>query len=185
MISTLKIKYLNNITVNKDSFEEKIKNIDNSTNYDYFILNGNIGNPFETYYKKFLEYCFEKIKTKNIFIIGGDFEYSFDTYENVNNKIKNVIDIINKNSNKIIFFENKCISFRNIIFIGSSLLKNDSEKENFLLIEKNIEKGIKSYLEICLITFNEYEIPLKFKNTLIYNINSKQKENELNITIYN
>jgi hypothetical protein len=184
MISSLKIKYLNNIIVNKDSFDQNIKNIDiiSKIKYDYFILNGNIGNPFEIYYENFLKYCFENISCKNIFIIAGDYEYSFDTYDNVNNKIKNVID---KFSNKITFFEKKCIFFRNISFIGCSLLKNSTEQENLTWINNIIEKSVKNYLEVCLISFNTYEKHPKFEKTLIYNINSNEKDSELIITLYN
>ena len=187
MIYSLKIKYLNNLHINKEIYDDKIKNIDTicKTKYDYFILNGNIGNPFEIYYENFLKYCFENIDSKNIFIIGGDFEYSFDTYENINNKIQNIIDNINKHSNKIIFFEKKCIFFRNISFIGCSLIKNDSEKENLIWINKNITNSIKKYSEVCLITFNEYEKYANFENILIYNVNSKKKDSDLSITLYN
>ena len=187
MISSLKIKFLNNLHINKETYDEKIKNINTicKSKYDYFILNGNIGNPFEIYYENFLKYCFENIDCKNIFIICGDSEYSFDTYENINKKIQNIFDIVNKDSNKIIFFEKKCIFLRNIYLIGCSLIKNESEKENLLWINKNITNSIKKYSEVCLITFNEYEKHSDFEKILIYNVNSKEKDSDVNITLYN
>ncbi len=157
-----KIKYLNNIFLKKENYQENLKKInDLEDDISFLILNGNIGNPLESEYTDFLKMCCKKVKF--IIIVLGDYEYSFYNYNIINNRVRNIVDELYLEYNNIVFLENGYLSYLDKIFIGSSLYNNDNYVKDVKYILDKVSYSISRYKEPFIITFNPINESIKYR----------------------
>ena len=121
---------------------------------EILILAGDIGDPTELIFDKFIGYCASIFK--HVLFVSGNHEYYYKTIEEADECIE---QIINRYSN-VIYLNNKTFEYEGIVFVGTTLwsllpenetmyklfsvndfkkIKNYSIKKNNLLFEKNLE----------------------------------------------
>jgi predicted phosphodiesterase len=131
-----KIQYVSDIHLEL-LFKNSIKTI----NYllqpkaDILVLAGDIGNPFLTSYKNFLENI--SLKFKKTFIIAGNHEY----YGNDIIETKKQINLITNDIENVSFLDNTYEDYNNYRFVGTTLWTNIN-KPAFLI---NDTKMIKNF----------------------------------------
>lgn len=159
-----KIKYMNNLLLNKKNISVYIQEINKlEDDVSFLILNGNIGNPFEDIYKDFLKMCCEK-KFKFVILVLGNYEYScYNNYSFVNTAVRNMINDLYSIYNNIVFLENGTLSYLDKVFIGSSLYKNEDYVKNVEYIKSKIGHSLSRYSTPLIITHNKIEEILQWQ----------------------
>jgi predicted phosphohydrolase len=133
---------------------------------EILILAGDIGDPTELIFDKFIGYCASIFK--HVLFVSGNHEYYYKTIEEADECIE---QIINRYSN-VIYLNNKTFEYEGIVFVGTTLwsllpenettyklfsvndfkkIKNYSIKKNNLLFEKNLEFLQNNFCKKCII----------------------------------
>lgn len=143
ILSDIHLEFYVNEHIGIDTFFQSKPNSEN----DILCLCGDIGDPSEKEYKVFLTDCYNNFS--KTFIIYGNHECYGSTLENVEKKIKNVCNDVNKNKPpKVIFLSNDVYELEtcDLNVIGSTLWSNiDIEQMYDIIFSMNDFRCIKNW----------------------------------------
>jgi predicted phosphohydrolase len=90
------------------------------------LLLGDIGNPFQTIYDKFIQWCSQNFQT--VIFITGNHEYYGSNFELTNERVRKIC-----NQYGAIFLNNEVFIYKNYAIIGTTLWSYvPKDKENFV-----------------------------------------------------